>query len=915
MEKGRGSGPLAPFNQIGGAGGWELLLPRAVALLLTLGAIKLILIAGLGRHILQEHWRLAMPAPAWPDFAALWVFIVLVVSMLVQLGRALRDSGLSTLRWFNAGVCLTALLHAFFNFQQLGHNYLLPLWDGVLGWRDIWQYLKLDLFFRRPYLSFYLGGYALVYWILWRTVRERWSLFFLAGVVGLYLVLEQRKPLDCGPELLAIDCVGLAALIGQRLSRAPLNWKYWAVLLVPGLAGWAWFAMNAGLFWRPGFCLPLIAGVSLGLAGTAYALARPSRAFHTLSWWLPFCLVAFFLLSNRYYRGAANFDRAVVYGLAFPHYFWQETIVVAALLMICLLFVRKSPWLACALFDLIALAFVVLGLVDLRLSQTMGIRLDWSALAFLQTDLVLLWRTVQPQAGALAWGLGLALAAYAGLVWGGRRWFGAGLAFLSRPRSISLFCIPLVLLASLLAVGSWMVPRDNAEGLWVTRVVTTSPWWASLKVRKLTREQLAWARHNLGLAETNQPAAIPPQAAEHGPEMNLFLVVLESAYNRYLSMFGAADETQPLLKKYRARMELFPNFYANFPSSLNARFSVMSGLYPCKPHVTYVNPQLEALSLFDLLHDQGYVVSLFDSCYQDYERWHDYWKTRRIDLAFDADTMPGREKFPKVSWGVSEQATMEAIKQQFAQHAAKGEKFFLSYLPVMPHMPFDAPSQEFRKFNEGGGALVGDYTGRYKNQLLYMDWVLTSLLDELTRLNLLEKTLVVITDDHGEMVGEDGSLLGHGWYVEPWLSNIPLIIMNPKSGRQGSLNPVLGSQVDLLPTVLDLLRIPLPPGELYEGLSLYSPQARQERKVYINSYGQRAIIQGDRYFLEDRNLGHGSKGRQSARTYQITQQGAKTSYRLLEQTAAITAELDRFEQVQKSLLVHYDYARRLVQPK
>src|SRR5947208_7858083 len=97
-----------------------------------------------------------------------------------------------------------------------------------------------------------------------------------------------------------------------------------------------------------------------------------------------------------------------------------------------------------------------------------------------------------------------------------------------------------------------------------------------------------------------------------------------------------------------------------------------------------------------------------------------------------------------------------------------------------------------------------------------MDWVLASLVDQLKESGLLDKTLVVITDDHGEMLGGEDGPIGHGWLLTPELANAPLIIMDPANVGY-RINKAVGSQVDLLPTLCDRLRIPLPATELYQG--------------------------------------------------------------------------------------------------
>ena len=90
-----------------------------------------------------------------------------------------------------------------------------------------------------------------------------------------------------------------------------------------------------------------------------------------------------------------------------------------------------------------------------------------------------------------------------------------------------------------------------------------------------------------------------------------------------------------------------------------------------------------------------------------------------------------------------------------------------------------------------------------------MDWVMASIVDQLKESGLLDKTLVVITNDHGERTGADGGPIGHGWVITPELANAPLIIMDPQNPGY-HLNYTLGSQIDLLPTLLDLLKIPVP---------------------------------------------------------------------------------------------------------
>jgi len=203
---------------------------------------------------------------------------------------------------------------------------------------------------------------------------------------------------------------------------------------------------------------------------------------------------------------------------------------------------------------------------------------------------------------------------------------------------------------------------------------------------------------------------------------------------------------------------------------------------------------------------------------------------------------------------------------------------------------------------------VGDFTPVYLNELLYMDWVIASIIDELKESGLLDNTLVVITNDHGEMLGgkEDGNI-GHGWKITPPLANTPLIIMDP--ARHGlQVNTSIGTQVDFLPTILDRLNIPLPADQLYEGQSLDVRTGRQGQLAYLNSYKQFAIVEGDKILLGDRDSKTAAGVASRGAAFKISNEGAKTIFTETEEAGGVTdrvAAMARFDQFQENFLRNY----------
>jgi hypothetical protein len=73
---------------------------------------------------------------------------------------------------------------------------------------------------------------------------------------------------------------------------------------------------------------------------------------------------------------------------------------------------------------------------------------------------------------------------------------------------------------------------------------------------------------------------------------------------------------------------------------------------------------------------------------------------------YDADTMPGERTTKRVSWGLREEETLGAIRQQIKKYAADDERFFLTYIPAAPHYPYDSMPIE-------GIRLAGQNTGHH----------------------------------------------------------------------------------------------------------------------------------------------------------------------------------------------------------
>jgi len=879
----------------------QAIRPRIIALAAGLSLIKLLMLVAFRKHLFETHWRVDAESAGWINGPAFGVFALLVGFHLWTLGTRCAATGLRAIRTANLCIIVLGLAFVLLTFHEGDKNYLAPIFSGVLTWRNLGDYLILNSFFRAPFLALWVGGYALVYFFLARSARERLVLRVTALGAAAYTALYLRDFMEHRDALLVADCFGVAGLVGAR-SRRPLAliWQCLPLLWL-GFMFWLFRPLTENLS-QPEPELVVLVGGSLVLFTGIAALAWRAGFGAAWSWLAPFAGAAFLLLVNVNYPSAPNYNHLLCLALTWPRYLLGAFALAGVLGAAAWLWQRWRPSASVWWLDGVNLGLITLGLVDLRLTQILGVRLDWQVLAFSSSP-KMMWRMAGPYLPSVALLIVTIISIYGLAVFVLRRPTDnqpekSGASNVWPAASLGLAFLLLAL------AGRFLANPDKAQGQTLTRLVTSSPLWKNNSGPLLNGEQFAQTVRSLGLGQMLVPAPVTSNARR---DLNVVLIFQESSYNKYLSLFGGKEDTEPLLAKYRDRMEVFPNFFSSFASSIHARFAAFTGLYPVRDYNAFTLQRVGVKSLFDILHAEGYHSSLFYSSFFDYTGFGDFLRGRGLDESYDADSLPGKRTTAPISWGVREEETLGAMRAQIKTCAAQRKKFFLTYVPAAPHYPYDSIPDRFRKYPL---MTIGDYSPKYLNELLYMDWVIASLVDELRDAGVLDQTLVVITDDHGEMLGENGGPIGHGWVVTPELANVPLIVLDP--ARPGyRVNPVVGSQVDLLPTVLDLLGIPTPADQLYQGRSLYGGR-EPGTLAYLNSFQQYAVIRDVAILCGDRPSDPARTGDPVAKVYSLATQGAHTTFLLTNNANANLPPIAPFDRFQANLLAHYsDYCTRL----
>ena len=901
---------------------------RAVLLLISLCLIKVAMIFGpLRKHIFEIHWRVGPEPVDWVNYTTFYIFALLAgLNLWVFAGHCERG-GVRVVRGANTCLLFLGALFVLLTFSEQNHNYLDAIMNAYLDVKDLRWYFIMNFCFRSPYLTLWLIGYASVYYGMVRKGREHLMLRVTAIFATAYLAL-------CFPNewyreiLLVLDCIGLVMFLGARKATRGLNPLFLGVLVVfmvflfvifygyEGMLTWRW--MNKEFL--------ILTACTLILFGGVTALAWHRGFWIGWSWLLPFAFTTFLLFVNTNYVQAHNYSNFLTVGLTLPRYFLGELGIAATWFGLALLYRRWRPKGSLLWLDIVLLGLLAISVIDLRLTQIMSVRLDWQllSLAFGETP-KMMWRMSRPYLPSLVLGLALVTGIYAGLLALMRRVGGEdngsdeGGGILRGQWAAAKW--PLLALVMLGVAGTLLFDNDKARGNALTLLATSSPVWQHAETPLMDAQKFSQTARKLGIWQSlgdvqrqpaRQPEANVPAASGSARDMNVVVIFQESTYNRFLSLFDGTNNTEPSLSKYKDRMELFPNFWSSFAGSINARFATFTSLYPVGDFNAFTTHHVPVKSLFEVLHENGYSNSLFYSSFFDYTGFRDFLHDRSIDEMYDADTMPGRGRLPQVGWGLREDATLGAITNQIRKYAAAKQKFCLTYVPAAPHNPFDGTPERFRKYPRGDS---DDFTGPYLNELDFMDWIIGSIVQQLNDSGLLDKTLIVITGDHGEMLGENHSPIGHGWAFAPQLQNVPLIILNP--GRRGyHVNDTLGSQVDVFPTVLDLLGIPLPRGQLYQGVSLYSANADPKRTIYLNTFWQYGIFEDGLLYCgsrDKRSHGGGEPG-----FYSYANDGARTSFQMLDRPSLSVTDsvpsISEFDRFQANFLRNYSDYCRMAQP-
>jgi len=279
---------------------------------------------------------------------------------------------------------------------------------------------------------------------------------------------------------------------------------------------------------------------------------------------------------------------------------------------------------------------------------------------------------------------------------------------------------------------------------------------------------------------------------------NVVLVSLESTGAQYLRLYGGAHDLTPNLDRLAGSAVVFDQAYAIYPESIKGLFSLLCSTSPAFDTAPEMYERAPCRSIASVLGHAGYRTALFHSGRFGYLGMESIIRGRGFDTLHDAGDIGGHRES---SFGVDEPATIANILS-WVDGLPRDQRFFLTYLPIAGHHPYETP--------EPGPFPAHDEIGRYRNALHYGDRSLGALIDGIRARGLEEKTVWVVLGDHGEALGQHEGNYGHTFLLYEENVRVPFLVAVPGAIGHQQRSGTTVSLVDAAPTILELLGEPVP---------------------------------------------------------------------------------------------------------
>ncbi|MBI3767348.1 MAG: sulfatase [Deltaproteobacteria bacterium] len=289
------------------------------------------------------------------------------------------------------------------------------------------------------------------------------------------------------------------------------------------------------------------------------------------------------------------------------------------------------------------------------------------------------------------------------------------------------------------------------------------------------------------------PVVLAPGSPTRAVPRNLLLISIDTERAPSLSTYGRSRVTSPFFDALANEGALFEKAVVQSTLTPVSHMSLFTGLYPYAHGITDLKrpSDLAAYStMAELLRRSGYATGAVteDGLLQaaiGFERGFDrYLENKSPDVGSTAGHV---------------ESTFAAALDWLKLH--RNQRWFLFVHTYQVHAPYTPPPQYQGLFGEERDL------DRYEEEIRYTDDQLHALWAAVGALVLADRTLLIVTSDHGEEFGEHGAS-DHGSHLYDETLLVPLLMRAPGMIPTGLRVREPVALVDVLPTVLGILGLP-----------------------------------------------------------------------------------------------------------
>ncbi|MDO8629825.1 MAG: sulfatase-like hydrolase/transferase [Phycisphaerales bacterium] len=273
----------------------------------------------------------------------------------------------------------------------------------------------------------------------------------------------------------------------------------------------------------------------------------------------------------------------------------------------------------------------------------------------------------------------------------------------------------------------------------------------------------------------------------------IVIISIDTLRADHLPAYGYQKVKTPAIDQLASSGVVFERAYSHTPQTLPAHTALLAGRLPFETGVrddvgARVKPGERLLP--QLLRERGYSTAAVVSTSL-------LRKDTGISQGFDFfdDEMPPNPEDPSAEGGHRDGSKSEEIAEHWLDSAGTSRTFLFLHLNE-PHKPY-APPERFSQYSP------------YDGEIAYADEIVGRLIHYLKTHQLYDQSTIVLLSDHGEGLGDHGEQ-EHGLFVYDEAIHVPLIIKQQSNVGAGRRVPDLVQHVDMVPTILDLVKAPAP---------------------------------------------------------------------------------------------------------